>query len=296
MSYILHYYSENKLPDHDAVYGLLSELPAMDISSDGTQLTADYNNPDTGVFCRFLYRIVDEAQNGAERDPEFGGYTGLQFKVDLVRPSSFGWEALPLAIEVAEKLSCRILLPGEPVKPPASPNWLALFNDWDRQNRQLIKQVLQREEEEIFAIDSDALHTWWEWMRNRVALQEKVGDRYMVGRVAFLKEQETGRLVRVAVWPNLMPLLVPDIDYLIVSIERPGPDGPVQMEKMVPFERLAHDWFDTISDFEDSPGSSLLSAESINGLQFIQWFEKLDYRVEPDRYRLWPADKVFDNL
>jgi hypothetical protein len=296
MSYILHFYSENKSPGHDEVLALLSALPLMDISSDGKQLTADYSNLDTGVFCRFLFRFAKDESDDSEQNPEFGGYIGLQFKVDLMRPSTFGWEALPLAIEVAQKLDCLIQLPGEPVQAPMVPKWLALFNDWDKQNRELIRQVLDRKQEEIFAVDSDTLHDWWEWMKNLPSLQQKVGEQYMVGRVAFLKEEATGRLHRVAVWPNLMPILVTELDYIIISIERPGPDGPVQEEKMVPFERLAGDWFDTIKESEESEGAKLITAESINGQQFIGWFEQLEYKLEPEKYRLWPVDKVFDNL
>ena len=172
---------------------------------DGNGLNFVYKHPQTGVYC--VFDVEDDY---------------VLVSLNLMRPRFFGMEAMPLISRLADEAGLEIFDPQQDrvvVHEELLDLWLAL-------NEQAIRSL----KPDLPYLEPEKSLYWWQWMRDKDALQEKLGPSIFVPQI-FLLADQTRRVRTAAVWPaNVekagffqkkrflpLPQVFPECDYLILA-------------------------------------------------------------------------------
>jgi hypothetical protein len=97
--------------------------------------------------------------------------------------------------------------------------------------------------ERIFTLPGSRLESTWQWNREKAAVQESFTEDRFVPRVFFMVISD--RVATVAVWPDAIPELVPEVDFLHIGRDELAPKpfwrARKKDEMLVPFGQLATD-------------------------------------------------------
>lgn len=193
----------------DSVARFLSERDGYTIE-DGQ---AVYENEQTGV-----YFIVD--LDGIEADDETPEAVALAV-INYCRPSFFIREAEEELSALVQALGLRVHDPqGGMQDGEYSPR---LFVDgWTHANRQACEAAGLGD---VHRLPASTLSGVWEWNRRAPHLQDELDKSQDVFVPSIMLFALGTRVVRVAVWPDGIPIAVPDVDYLFIIRERLAPKG-----------------------------------------------------------------------
>jgi hypothetical protein len=75
--------------------------------------------------------------------------------------------------------------------------------------------------QDLFSLPGEVLMKAWSWNHSREVLQGELGESKFVPRIMFLLV--AGRPATAAVWPDGIPIAVPDVDYFIVPRKELAP-------------------------------------------------------------------------
>jgi hypothetical protein len=167
-----------------------------------------YGNPDTGVYFSTILRCI---RNVMFRK----SVVAAEFEIKYNRPSFFGIEAETELSELVATFRPRIEDPqirGMGEGPYSSEGFL---NGWNFGNLFSVRSRLSdNPDRDIPSMAADELHTSWTWNYRRAEL-DRLNARCFVPRIMFSRIKE--RPCRVVVWPQGNPVLLPEVDYVLIG-------------------------------------------------------------------------------
>ena len=208
MSYDLYFKPRTGAVDQHKIAAYFSSRPHYEV----TPPQALYQNEDTGVY--FVFEMQGEAEGeGSENYP-------VLFNINFFRPSYFIEEAEPEVTAFVSNFDMIVSDPqlqgmGEGEYDPGR-----LKSGWDHGNEFGYSALLKNQMSAI-SLPTAVLRRAWSWNFKRQQLQEDLGEGKFVPRVMFI--QLEGAVKTAAVWPDGIPIAVPDVDYLIVPRKELAP-------------------------------------------------------------------------
>lgn len=204
MSYDLYFKPRSGVVDRSKILAYFSSR--LNYAVDPPQ--AWYRNEDTGVY------FVFEMQN--ERELEGAVDYPVALNINYFRPSYFVQEAEPEVTAFVRKFDMVVLDPqmhgmGEGEYDPE-----LLKSAWNHGNDFGYSAILRdpKNEQKVTSLPSATLLCAWSWNLERQRLQNNLGESKFVPRVMFILLD--GDVKTAAVWPDGIPIAVPDVEYLIV--------------------------------------------------------------------------------
>lgn len=167
-----------------------------------------YMNEDTGVY--FVFELQnDQEDDGTESYP-------LALNINYFRPSNFIEEAEPEITAFVQAFDMVVLDPqnngmGEGEYSPA-----LLKTGWNEGNDFGYSAILREPEnrQNLASLPKALLFKAWSWNVDRQRLQNELGESKFVPRIMFIRLD--GEVKTAAVWPDGIPIAVPEVDFLIV--------------------------------------------------------------------------------
>jgi len=178
---------------------------------------AIYQNENTGV-----YFIFDAPEDGV-----------VSFNLNFYRPHVFGLEAAIELEAFARATGAAATDEAGDLGSGGSFETQKFLRNWNEGNRFACK---------VMAKDMDRVYTWparrireiWDWNYSRPAEDEfEEGDVFVPGIFAI---EENNQAISVAVWPPHCPILLPQVDAVLVPINIDDEDCDAAK---VPWEELA---------------------------------------------------------
>lgn len=204
MSYDLYFKPRVGVVNQSKILAYFSSRSNYEVASS----QAWYRNEDTGVY------FVFEMQNEGEMEGAVDYSVALN--INYFRPSYFVQEAEPEITAFVCKFDMVVLDPqmhgmGEGEYDPE-----LLKSGWNYGNALGYSAILRdpKNETNIILLPSATLLSAWSWNLERQRLQNNLGESKFVPRVMFILLD--GDVKTAAVWPDGIPIAVPDVEYLIV--------------------------------------------------------------------------------
>lgn len=167
-----------------------------------------YKNEDTGVYFVFEMRNEKEAEE-TENYP-------IAININYIRPSYFIMEAEPQITAFIREFDMVVSDPQMHGMGEAEYDAELLKSGWNHGNDFACSAVLRdpKNRSKTLSLPSATLLKAWSWNLTRQRLQNDLGEAKFVPRVMFILLD--GAVRTVAVWPDGIPIAVPDVDYLVV--------------------------------------------------------------------------------
>ncbi|MEW6263317.1 MAG: hypothetical protein AB1641_09580 [Thermodesulfobacteriota bacterium] len=204
MSYDLFFKPRSGLVDPKGFVDYFSSRPNYKVNL--TQ--ARYRNEDTGVYFVFDLRPEREANDG-ETYP-------VSLNINYFRPSYFILEAEPEVTALVRSFDLVVSDPqahgmGEGEYDPE-----LLKTGWNHGNDFGCFAFMRVHPNggEVYSLPTAKLIKAWSWNANRRALQNELGASKFLPRVKFILLE--GQVATAAVWPDGIPIAIPEVDYLLV--------------------------------------------------------------------------------
>lgn len=177
-----------------------------------------YSNEDTGVY--FLFELSPPVKQGEERDLEQGD---VSFNLNYYRPHVFGMEAEPEVASFVQTFKPLITDPQVGGMTDGRYSRAAFLTGWNTGNEFGYRALggHQGPESQPLTLPSAAIERFWRWNYGRRARQRDVGDSVFVPRVMFLRSHEG--VASFVVWGDAMPILLPEVDLVIITREQLAP-------------------------------------------------------------------------
>src|SRR6266850_3954909 len=172
-----------------------------------------YQNEDTGVYFAFAHDATEE--NDEPHHP-------FSFNVNFFRPSYFILEAEPEVTALANRFAFVV---SDPQAKMGDGQYVPelLISGWQHGNEFGYSAVLKDKEKrpDVASLPGTRLHEVWRWNFRRETLQNSVGEAQYVPRIIFL--HLNGAVATAVVWPDAIPSVLPEVDYLIIGREQLAP-------------------------------------------------------------------------
>jgi hypothetical protein len=218
MSYDLNFYKrkESTLTEEGVTQYLNEHLP-YNVSEYYKQWV--YENPETGV-----YFVVE--QNEADTDAEdielFNNVPAFEnsnfsCSINFFRPTYFGFEIFPIIEKFMSDLDLYVLNPQDDVDFDNPQKFLPgyLQNQWISQNRELVKENFEKMQFKYMPLEKS--NSLWEFQFQRELIQNNLSEDIFVAGILVLQSNEGEQLYTVCVWPEHIPVVLPQVDYVIIK-------------------------------------------------------------------------------
>jgi len=173
-----------------------------------------YRNEDTGVY--FVFEYSDTVTSNAPDLEEPAISYSLSFNINYYRPSFFGKEAEPELHAFIERFDLLVDDPQIGGMGVGEYDSAKFLRGWSKGNELGYQAVLQGgEAKTIFTAPTVELERIWRWNYERRQLQAQIGESHFVPRIFFLEVEGTAK--SAVVWPDAIPSLLPQVDYLFVD-------------------------------------------------------------------------------
>ena len=184
-----------------------------------------YNNPRTGVTGEFAFHLdLLENPSKSKRMFNFPGFseTPLTFSMDLIRPTFFALELMPIIVELAQKFELYVFDPqSEIVRAPAIQHTDKLIESWDNKNRTLVNPILSNPDNTPLVCKRGFADEWWKYMYHLEDIREHNPIDVFIPEMLILRNSKSNSLFRAITWADFMPIAIPECDY-IAMIETKG--------------------------------------------------------------------------
>ena len=202
------------------------------------QSQAWYSNEATGVY--FSFNLTE-----GEEDSELAPGTAdanVAFNLNFYRPHIFGLEAEP---EVRAFVNHFKLLVSDPQTEGVGDGPYStegFFRGWNHGNEFGCRAVAgqQGDQETPVTLPTADLERYWRWNYGVEAYQQALGESIFVAKIIFLLHEGAAR--SLAVWPDGIPIALPDVDLVMLGRDELAPRSPLgkkQTEKaLVPRSEL----------------------------------------------------------
>ncbi|MBD2766770.1 hypothetical protein IC235_02555 [Hymenobacter sp. BT664] len=170
-----------------------------------------YENDDTEVYFSFDLNKpeTDPETTNSEIYPDFDD-TRFSFNLNFIRPDFFGQEAFLFVDQMIGDLGLYVLNPQteEYLMQPAKGE---LYKNWSEINARISAQYYGKSEFNYYPLP--ASNAVWKHNFNRRRIQAQLGSEYFVPKVMVFQAIADRRIITIAVWPESLPIQVPQVDY-----------------------------------------------------------------------------------
>lgn len=194
-----------------------------------------YKNQETGVYFLFEWQDADEAE-----DDELAEFV-VALNINYFRPSFFVLEAEPEVTNFVRRFDLLVSDPQMEGMGDGEYDPEKLVSGWNHGNEfgysSILKEPANREG--IVVIPTNMLEYSWRWNYEKPKLQDTFGESKFVPRIMYLLLD--GLPVTAAVWPDGIPIVVPEVDYFIIPRKELAPKKlfrRVEDQTIVPASKL----------------------------------------------------------
>jgi hypothetical protein len=223
LSYDLYFTSRTGVVDRAKILAYFSSRPHYKI--DPPQVL--YGNEDTGVYFHFEMRDENKRE-----EPE---HYPIAMNMNYFRPSYFVLEAEPEVTAFVRKFDLIVFDPQMHGMGTGEYDPELLKSGWHHGNEFAYSVMLRdpkksknsssmlppKRAADVWSLPSASLLKAWSWNLSQQAAQGRLGETKFVPRVMFVLLE--GNVVTAAIWPDGIPIAVPDVDYLIVPRKKLAP-------------------------------------------------------------------------
>ena len=181
-----------------------------------------YQNEDTGVYFVFEWQDEDEEpEEEGERHP-------VAFNMNYYRPPYFVYEAEPEVSAFVDAFSMTVEDPQSDGMGVGDYDSTKFISGWSHGNEFGYSAIL-KEDTDVGILPQDRLHSLWQWNYRKEEFQESVVDDVFVPQIMILKYQ--GRVITACVWPDAIPAVLPNVDFLIIGRDELAPSHLLENEE-----------------------------------------------------------------
>jgi hypothetical protein len=211
MSYDLYFKPRNGAIDEGALARYFSAQKNFKI--DLPQVL--YENRDTGVY--FVIELQTQADEPGEE------YFPLALNINYFRPDFFILEAEPEITRFVAEFDLTVSDPQLAGMGEGEYSAERLLSGWRHGNEFGHSSILAdpANHAQVHSLPSSVTRDAWRWNFGRDALQEAVGESKYVPPVTFLLLD--GKVVTVTIWPDGIPVVMPQVDYLFIGRKELAP-------------------------------------------------------------------------
>jgi len=168
---------------------------------------AFYRNEDTGVYFSFQH-FGTEAGRAEETEHS------ASFNLNYCRPNFFGLEAVSEVLDFVQRFQFSVHDPQGRDWEVGSFSEDAFLESWDRANAGACKMLMLREDpSRVWSLPKQQLEAIWRWNLNRQKRESELPEDVGVPKVVLGIHE--GRIGSVALWPDGVPGLIPEVDFLV---------------------------------------------------------------------------------
>jgi len=239
MSYDLYFYKrkDSKLTEEGFAKYLSINL-RFNISDYARQW--NYENPETGVYFLIDWNDSDTEAHDIDMFNTFSDFDNLNFSFSLnfFRADFFGYEVFPIIEKIVTDLDLFLLNPQDETDSENpkkfSPGYLQ--EQWIRQNSQVTKQNYA--ELSIKYFDLERSNAIWSYQFIREELQNSLKEDIFVGGILLLQGKTDEKFYTVCVWPKHIPIILPQVDYVIIQKKYSKFFRQVEESGLVPYSEI----------------------------------------------------------
>lgn len=194
-----------------------------------------YQNADTGVYFGFDYHDANEADEDALR-------CTASLRVNYCRPHVFGLEAVAEVADWVAHFGLSIHDPQSQGMGDGPFSEEGFLRGWNHGNEVGYSFILGGDHatQAVWTLPRERLEAIWKWNRDKRMVQDSCREDRFVPRVVFMNV--AGKLASVAVWPDAMCELVPEVDYLFIRRDELAPKPFFRPRKpdqfLLPFDQV----------------------------------------------------------
>jgi hypothetical protein len=180
-----------------------------------------YENKDTGVY--FSFELQEECESDDDDAEDAQQHFPVALNVNYLRPSYFVFEVEPEVSAFVRYFDMQVSDPQMEGMGEGEYDAEKLLSGWNCGNEFGYTAVLKEEINRtgLAHLPTAQLHNVWRWNFQRSQLQARVGESKFVPRIMFL--DIGGVTVTAAVWPDGIPVVVTQVDYLCVPRKELAP-------------------------------------------------------------------------
>jgi hypothetical protein len=143
-------------------------------------------------------------------------YTRFSFNLNFLRPDFFGQEAFLFVEQLISDLNIYVVNPQSTTDEESAtrPEEGELYRNWSEINARHSAHFY--EELELNYYPLPASNAVWKHNFNKRQVQDELGEEYFVPKVMVLQTVADKRIVTLSVWPEGLPMLVPQVDYYLL--------------------------------------------------------------------------------
>ena len=194
-----------------------------------------YQNQDTGVYFVINYNEADGADTVSVDST-------ASLSLNYYRPHFFGLEAAAEIAAFIDHFGFSIHDPQNEGMADGPFSEKGFLKAWNHGNEFGYSAILRGDNppQRVWSLPGERLEAIWKWNQDKSKVQDSFGEDRFVPRVYFMIV--AGRLVSVAVWPDAIAELVPEVDYLFIGRDELAPKsffGPRKKDQiLLPFDQL----------------------------------------------------------
>jgi hypothetical protein len=244
-----------------------------------------YENEETGVYFYFEYNEPEPDNEIIEGFENFDN-TNWMFNINFLRPQFFGLESFPFVESFINDLDLLVFNPqareDDSLKKYSHED---LFANWSTINMRHSSDFFT--EYGLSYLDLETSNKSWAFNKNRLELQDKLGEETFVPGIFYFKEHQTGQISTICVWPEHISIVIPEVDYFIIQKKIKKLIGKKESSGLVSFKVIT----DTFNDFITkengydviSPSNSLKIEKLFNGLEYYGDFKAFGEGMTVDK-------------
>lgn len=182
-----------------------------------------YQNDDTGVYFIFYLEHSLDPEEIAELkeagEVPFPAFASLN--INFFRPHVFGLEAAPEIAAFVRHFDLAVDDPQSDDDATGAFSEPRFLRGWNRGNAFAYRAILNHDPDQtLYSLPGDILEASWRWNLERNDLQERLteaGNDVFVPKVSFLLPPGNSTPMTMAVWPDGISALIPQVELLYIS-------------------------------------------------------------------------------
>lgn len=189
-----------------------------------------YANEDTGVY--FTFDFSEDANDVAEASDDVPPLLPVAFKLNHLRPSAFGLEAAPELAAFVQRFDLLVSDPQISGMGDGDYSEAGFLRGWNAGNAVGYRSLASDEARpDALTLPTSQIESLWRWNFDRNKRQDQVGEGAFVPRVFFFNDG--GRVLTGVAWADGIPILLPDVDVVLVPRDRLAPRKRLRSQKDV---------------------------------------------------------------
>lgn len=179
-----------------------------------------YSNEDTRIY--FVFEYNDQTTEEDAEDETDRSLLPVSFNLNYYRAHVFGLEAEPEVASFVKEFDLTVSDPQTSGMGDGEYSGDGFLRGWNAGNEFAYRAILSRDPmTEVVSYPWRQIEAIWRWNRGSEDRQKQLGDSVFVPRVLFFKV--SGRLHTAVVWADGIPILLPEVDLLLVPRQRLAP-------------------------------------------------------------------------